>query len=227
MAEGLRYAKSHEYVKPGGATVTVGISDFAQVRSPQAGLAGSPGRQPSHTPTTRPLPPCPQSELGDVVYVELPEVGSEVTAGQTFGVVESVKVRQGGTRARGAPPLLLTRLLGARRARLLSTAVACARAGGQRRLLPHQRRGGRGQLCPRGRPLQGGAAASRRGLLPPPGRPHHSDAQFPPFPLPGVQVNSEPFEGGWMMKVKLSNASQVDALMDAKAYQAHCEDGGH
>ncbi len=33
-----------------------------------------------------------QAELGDVVYVELPEVGSEVTSGETFGVVESVKV---------------------------------------------------------------------------------------------------------------------------------------
>jgi len=33
-----------------------------------------------------------QSELGDVVYVELPEVGSDVTKGETFGVVESVKV---------------------------------------------------------------------------------------------------------------------------------------
>ena len=34
-----------------------------------------------------------QSELGDVVYVELPEVGSTVTKKETFGVVESVKVR--------------------------------------------------------------------------------------------------------------------------------------
>ena len=38
-----------------------------------------------------PLSAC-QSELGDVVYVELPETGSEVTKGETFGVVESVKV---------------------------------------------------------------------------------------------------------------------------------------
>lgn len=39
------------------------------------------------TPTLR-----PQSELGDVVYVELPEVGATVTKGETYGVVESVKV---------------------------------------------------------------------------------------------------------------------------------------
>ncbi len=35
---------------------------------------------------------CAQSELGDVVYVELPEVGKTLKAGDTFGVVESVKV---------------------------------------------------------------------------------------------------------------------------------------
>ena len=39
------------------------------------------------------LPARWQSELGDVVYVELPQVGATVTAGSTFGVVESVKVR--------------------------------------------------------------------------------------------------------------------------------------
>lgn len=38
---------------------------------------------------------CAQSELGDVVYVELPAVGATLTAGKTFGVVESVKVRSG------------------------------------------------------------------------------------------------------------------------------------
>jgi glycine cleavage system H lipoate-binding protein len=39
-------------------------------------------------------PPCLQEALGDVVYVELPEVGKVVKAGETFGVVESVKVCQ-------------------------------------------------------------------------------------------------------------------------------------
>jgi glycine cleavage system H protein len=41
---------------------------------------------------TRARLPVPQSELGDVVYVELPAVGATLTAGKTFGVVESVKV---------------------------------------------------------------------------------------------------------------------------------------
>uniref|UniRef100_A0A061RMW8 Glycine cleavage system H protein n=1 Tax=Tetraselmis sp. GSL018 TaxID=582737 RepID=A0A061RMW8_9CHLO len=61
VAEGLKYAETHEWVKPGDGIATVGISDFAQM------------------------------ELGEVVYVELPEKGDVVTAGQGFGVVESVK----------------------------------------------------------------------------------------------------------------------------------------
>lgn len=60
--EDLYYAASHEWVKAGeDGIATVGISDFAQ------------------------------SELGDVVFVELPEAGSEVTARDEVSVVESVK----------------------------------------------------------------------------------------------------------------------------------------
>ena len=55
------YTKEHEWVRVEGDTATVGITDFAQ------------------------------SELGDIVFVELPEVGDEVTAGEPFGSVESVK----------------------------------------------------------------------------------------------------------------------------------------
>ena len=56
--------------------------------------ASCPPVSPSPLPTLPPPTPTPtpQSELGDVVYVELPEVGSTVTKGETFGVVESVKV---------------------------------------------------------------------------------------------------------------------------------------
>jgi glycine cleavage system H protein len=56
-----RYMESHEYAARDGDTVRVGISDFAQ------------------------------DELGDVVFVELPEVGDEVTHDEAFGVVESIK----------------------------------------------------------------------------------------------------------------------------------------
>lgn len=57
----LKFSKDHEWVKTEGNINTIGITDFAQ------------------------------SELGDIVFVELPEVGDEITAGQPFGSVESVK----------------------------------------------------------------------------------------------------------------------------------------
>jgi glycine cleavage system H protein len=56
-----RYTKSHEWVAAEGKSVTVGITDFAQ------------------------------SQLGDVVFLELPAPGRKLTAGESFGVVESVK----------------------------------------------------------------------------------------------------------------------------------------
>ncbi len=59
--EGLLYTESHEWVKDEGSQVAVGITDYAQ------------------------------SQMKDVVYVELPEVGSEFKKGESVGVVESVK----------------------------------------------------------------------------------------------------------------------------------------
>ncbi|GKV03806.1 hypothetical protein SLEP1_g16052 [Rubroshorea leprosula] len=57
----LKYADSHEWVKVNGNSATVGITDHAQ------------------------------DHLGEVVYVELPEVGASITQGDSFGAVESVK----------------------------------------------------------------------------------------------------------------------------------------
>jgi glycine cleavage system H protein len=57
----LKYTKEHEWLRLDGNRGTVGITDFAQ------------------------------QQLGDVVYVELPEVGAQLTAGQVFGTIESVK----------------------------------------------------------------------------------------------------------------------------------------
>jgi glycine cleavage system H protein len=57
----LKYTKSHEWVRTEGDTATVGITEHAQ------------------------------DELGDVVFVELPETGTTLEAGDTFGAVESVK----------------------------------------------------------------------------------------------------------------------------------------
>eukprot|EP00217_Crustomastix_stigmatica_P004670 CAMPEP_0183789688 /NCGR_PEP_ID=MMETSP0803_2-20130417/575_1 /TAXON_ID=195967 /ORGANISM="Crustomastix stigmata, Strain CCMP3273" /LENGTH=161 /DNA_ID=CAMNT_0026033865 /DNA_START=42 /DNA_END=527 /DNA_ORIENTATION=+ len=61
VVDGLKYAKSHEWAKVDGDTVTIGITDHAQ------------------------------AALGDIVYVELPQPGDTVEAGSPFGVVESVK----------------------------------------------------------------------------------------------------------------------------------------
>ena len=61
IPDDLQYTKSHEWVRMEGDTATIGITDHAQ------------------------------EELGDVVFVELPEVGSTIEAGDSFGTVESVK----------------------------------------------------------------------------------------------------------------------------------------
>ena len=59
--EGLRYSESHEWVKVEGNIAVIGITDYAQ------------------------------ESLGDLSYVDLPDVDDEVTAGEDFGAVESVK----------------------------------------------------------------------------------------------------------------------------------------
>ncbi|KIY97514.1 Glycine cleavage system H protein [Monoraphidium neglectum] len=118
-----KYAASHEWAKVEGDTATIGISDHAQ------------------------------SELGDVVYVELPEVGSTVTKGETFGVVESVKAA--------------------------SDVYA---------------------------PLSGTVTAVNEALVKEAGA-----------------INQEPYGSGWIMKIELSDKGEVDSLMDAAAYEKHCE----
>jgi glycine cleavage system H protein len=57
----LKYTKEHEWVAVSGNTGTIGITDYAQ------------------------------NSLGDIVFVELPKVGAELTQGKSFGTVESVK----------------------------------------------------------------------------------------------------------------------------------------
>jgi glycine cleavage system H protein len=57
----LKYTKEHEWIKVNGASATVGITEYAQ------------------------------ESLGDIVFVDLPKPGAEITAGKTFGTVESVK----------------------------------------------------------------------------------------------------------------------------------------
>jgi len=117
VMEGLYYAESHEYVKVEGEFGYVGITDYAQ------------------------------HELGNVVYVDMPEVDDEVTAGEEFGAVESVKAASD----------------------LLS-------------------------------PVSGTVVAVNEELEDQP-----------------EKINEDAF-GNWIIKVKLSDPSELDNLMDAKAY---------
>eukprot|EP00243_Klebsormidium_subtile_P003107 TRINITY_DN16258_c0_g1_i1.p1 TRINITY_DN16258_c0_g1~~TRINITY_DN16258_c0_g1_i1.p1 ORF type:complete len:163 (+),score=38.68 TRINITY_DN16258_c0_g1_i1:140-628(+) len=125
--EGTKYLKSHEWVNVQDGVGTVGISDFAQ------------------------------NELGDVVFVELPEVGATVTKGENFGVVESVKAASD-----------------------VYSPVS-------------------------------GEVLERNDTL----------TETPAL------VNKGPFDEGWMLKVKLSNPSEMDDLLDVSAYEKHCEDSTH
>lgn len=117
VMEGLYYAESHEYVKVEGEFGYVGITDYAQ------------------------------HELGNVVYVDMPEVDDEVTAGEEFGAVESVKAASD----------------------LLS-------------------------------PVSGTVVEVNEELEDQP-----------------EKINEDAF-GNWIIKVKLSDPSELDNLMDAKAY---------
>ncbi|MEM0161169.1 MAG: glycine cleavage system protein GcvH [Thermoplasmata archaeon] len=61
IKQGLKYAKTHEWVQVTGSSAKIGISDYAQ------------------------------QQLTDIVYMELPDKGAKIKKGQTFGVLESVK----------------------------------------------------------------------------------------------------------------------------------------
>ncbi|MBP3843856.1 MAG: glycine cleavage system protein GcvH [Prevotella sp.] len=122
VIEGLYYSESHEYVRVEGNFGYIGITDYAQ------------------------------NALGNVVYVDLPEVDDEVTAGEEFGAVESVKAASD----------------------LMS-------------------------------PVSGTIVEVNEAL----------DDQ------PEL-VNQDAFVN-WIIKVEISDKSELDNLMDAKAYAAFCE----
>jgi len=120
----LKYVASHEWIRvEGDGVVTVGITDHAQ------------------------------ELLGDVVFVELPEVGAELDNGDDAGVVESVKAA--------------------------SDIYA---------------------------PLSGEIVAVNELLVDAP-----------------ETVNSDFYGDGWFFKIKLSDTSELDDLLDADGYTAHCE----
>ena len=122
VKEARRYAESHEWVKLDGDIATVGITDYAQ------------------------------HALGDIVYVDMPEVGDEVEAGEVFGAVESVKAASD----------------------LIS-------------------------------PVSGEVVEVNENL---------EDAP--------ESINADAFEN-WIMKVKVRDSGEIDALLDAAAYAKLCE----
>ncbi|MFB5189415.1 glycine cleavage system protein GcvH [Alicyclobacillus fastidiosus] len=117
----LKYSKEHEWVRVEGNRAYIGITDFAQ------------------------------DELGDIVYVELPEVGSQLTVNETFGTVESVKT--------------------------VSDLFA---------------------------PVSGKVVEVNSNL---------EDAP--------EQVNTSPYEDGWMVVVELQDENELNALLDSSQYQQH------
>jgi len=114
----LKYTKEHEWIRIEGDTGAIGITDFAQ------------------------------QQLGDVVYVDLPDVGATITAGSVFGTIESVKA--------------------------VSELFA---------------------------PVTGEVVETNSSVK---DRPDH--------------VNSKPHDT-WMVKVRLTNSSELAGLMDAGAYE--------
>jgi glycine cleavage system H protein len=120
----LKYAPSHEWVRVEGDIATVGITDFAQ------------------------------NALGDVVYVELPEVGDELHSNDEAGVVESVK----------AASDIYT-------------------------------------------PLTGTVVAINEEL---------EDAP--------EMINRNPYHDGWFFKIRIADAEELEALLDAEEYSASLEE---
>lgn len=128
IPDNLKYTEEHEWVRLDGEIAEIGITHFAQ------------------------------DQLGDIVFVELPGVGSKLESGKRFGVVESVKT--------------------------VSELYA---------------------------PIDGEVLESNPMLS-------QDSENFDP-----EAVNREPYGSGWMLKVKVADASQVAQLMDAKGYAAHTE----
>ncbi|KAF3582251.1 hypothetical protein DY000_02029470, partial [Brassica cretica] len=120
----LKYADSHEWVKIDGNKATFGITDHAQ------------------------------DHLGDVVYVELPDLGRSVSQGESFGAVESVKATSDINS-----------------------------------------------------PVSGKVVEVNEVLTESPGL-----------------VNTSPYEEGWIIKVELSDAGEVEKLMDSDKYSKFCEE---
>ena len=143
----LKYSKSHEWVRMDGEIAVVGISDFAQ------------------------------DALGDVVFINLPAEGDAVTAGESFGDVESVKAvsdiispsaapsarstRRWPTRPKRSTPIPTAR--GSSRSRASAAPRSCSTRRLMRRIAPRR---ADGLLCSDHRGGTGGNACCHRGQKP-------------------------------------------------------------
>lgn len=119
----LKYSKDHEWVSAQGNVATVGITDFAQ------------------------------SQLGDIVFLDIQSEGEELKEGESFGNIEAVKT------------------------------VAEA-------------------------------------LMPVSGKVIEVNAALESAP---ESVNKDPYGAGWLVKIEMSDPSEIDALMDAAAYEKICK----
>ncbi len=127
VQEGLKYSNTHEWLKVDGDVVTIGITDHAQ------------------------------SELGDIVYLSLPEPGLQLAAEAQFGEVESVKAVS----------------------ELFS-------------------------------PVSGEVVEANTAIT--------DSTEI---------INEDPFGKGWLIKLKLNDPGELDALMTAEQYTTFAEEGGH
>lgn len=123
IPENLLYTKDHEWVAVDGNVTTIGITDFAQ------------------------------GELGDIVYIDIPDGIEEINADDSFGTIEAVKT--------------------------VSELYA---------------------------PVSGNIIDVNRNLNDNP-----------------EVVNNDPYGAGWMVKIEMSNSSELDNLLDADAYQSLVE----
>lgn len=123
----LKFTKTHEWVRIDDDVVTVGLADFAQ------------------------------QELGDITYLELPDIGDSVTAGEAFGVVESVKAASD----------------------IYS-------------------------------PLDGEVIERNETAVDGP-----------------EVINASPYDDAWLIRIKVADPSQLDALMDAGSYDSFAADAAH
>ncbi len=116
----IRYSEDHEWIRVDGSEAVIGITDFAQ------------------------------SELGDIVFVDIPEVGIELAKGEVFGSIEAVKT--------------------------VSDLI-----------LPAS-----GELLEVNKLLEDNPET----------------------------INSDPYDKGWIIRIRLKDPKEVDSLMDAAQYQA-------